>query len=400
MNLNVPKQIGDYNKNKMLSILRERGSTSRVELSRLLGISPTAITRNTTPLLKNGIIRECGAEFSSIGRKPVLMELCGDFCYVLGVDIVGGTVKAALANLMGEIVKYEEEPIRREKGAQTVLEQLLTLLRSIIREAAVPTEKIWAVTVGVPGIFDPDTGKSQFTFFLEDWEDIDIRAKVSEALGIETLIENDVNLDIIGESWKGVGKDYEDILYVKLGQGLASRIVLENKLLRGKNKMAGEIGYMSPGVLPNEPQGAKLPNEPQSGAVSAEMNYENMLCNDAISGMYQELTGKTDTNTISGIYTLAQSGDQAAGSVIHYLLDHLAVVLLNSVSVLDPQVIILGGDACRFGEHEISLLKRRMEKYLPLVHNIVPSTLNKQACLFGAIKAGLDRVEERITDVW
>ena len=392
MNLNVPKQIGDYNKNKMLSVLRERGPTSRVELSRLLGISPTAITRNTTQLLKNGIIRECGAESSSIGRKPVLMELCGDFCYVLGVDIVGGTLKVALADLMGNMVKYKEEPIRREKGAHTVLEHLLTLLKNIIEEAGVPTEKIWAVTVGVPGIFDADTGKSQFTFFLEDWEDIDIRAKVSNALGIEALIENDVNLDVIGESWKGVGKDYEDILYVKLGQGLASRIVLQNKLLRGEHKMAGEIGYMLPGLIP----GNGAMGQP-SGDV---LNYENMLCNDAICKRYQELTGSDEANTISSLYTLSGRGDGAAQSVIGYVLNHLAIVLLNSAAVLDPQVIILGGDACRFEEREITVLKQHMEKHLPLRQNIVSSTLNKQACLFGAIKLGLDRVEERITDIW
>ena len=108
VNHTMPKQIGDYNKNQMLSILRERGPTSRVELSRLLGISPTAITRNTSKLLNNGIIRECGAEESYMGRKPILMELCGDFCYVLGADIVGGTLKVALADLMGRIVKYYE----------------------------------------------------------------------------------------------------------------------------------------------------------------------------------------------------------------------------------------------------------------------------------------------------
>jgi hypothetical protein len=67
---------------------------------------------------------------------------------------------------------------------------------------------------------------------------------------------------------------------------------------------------------------------------------------------------------------------------------------------LDPQVIILGGDACYFGEKEISFLKQRIERHLPLVQNIIPSRLNNKACLYGAIKTGLDRVEERITDIW
>ena len=68
--------------------------------------------------------------------------------------------------------------------------------------------------------------------------------------------------------------------------------------------------------------------------------------------------------------------------------------------MIDPQVIILGGEACCFGEKEIILLKQKIEKNLPLSQNIISSGLNKKACLFGAIKMGLDRIEERISDIW
>ena len=391
MNLTMPKQIGDYNKNQMLSILRERGPTSRVELSRILEISPTSVTRNTATLLELGIVRECGSDKSNMGRKPVLVELCSDFCYVLGADIVGGTLKVALADLMGKIVKYYEEPINRAGGAHGVLEQMLKALVNIITETGINKEKIWVATIGTPGIFNPNTGKSQFSFFMDKWEDIDIRLSVFEALSIETLIENDVNLDVIGESWKGVGKDYENILYVKLGQGLAARIVLNEKLLRGEHNMAGEIGYM-------------LSGKPYDSSVMAGesrlLNYEHLLSNAAVCRRYRELTGESTVNTISDLLVLAEKGDEAALGLIRNLLDQFAVVLLNSATVVDPNVIILGGDACCFGEKEIGVLKQRIEHYFPLVQNIIPSKLNKQACLYGAIKMGLDRVEERITDIW
>ena len=382
MNHASPKQIGDYNKSQMLSILRERGPTSRVELSRLLGISQTAVTRNTSKLLKNGIIRECGAENSHMGRKPVLIELCGDFCYVLGADIVGGTVRVALADLLGNIVKSYEESIHREKGAQAVLEQLLAALRNAVAEAGVAREKIWVAIIGSPGIFDPEAGKSQFTFFLDGWDDFDIRSSAFDVLSIETIIENDVNLDIIGESWKNEG-NYESILYVKLGQGLAARVVLHGKLLRGKHKMAGEIGYMVPGFSSEK-----------------TLNYENRLCNDAVAQKYAGLGGSGKAKTISDICSLADGGDETARAVVSYLLDEFAVVLLNSAAVLDPQLIILGGEACCFGEKEIAELKQKIERHLPLSQDIVPSRLDKKACLYGAIKMGLDRVEERITEIW
>jgi len=383
MNHSLPKQIGDYNKNQMLSILRERGPTSRVELSRLLGLSPTAVTRNTSRLLQIGIIRECGAEQSDMGRKPILMELCADFCYVLGADIVGGVIKVALANLMGRIVRYYEEPVHLALGARAVLEQLLAALTNIIADADLPKEKIWAATIGTSGFFDPDAGKSRLAFFLDGWEDIDIRKEVFDSISVDALIENDVNLDVIGESWKGVGKDYENILYVKLGQGLAARIVLQNKLIRGEHNIAGEIGYMLPGLLNDK-----------------TVNYEHMLCNSSVARQYREMGGVNKANTISDINTLAEGGDMKALTVMRSLLDQFATVLLNSATVLDPEVIILGGDASSFREHEIALLKQRIEQHFPQVQNIIPSMLDRKACLYGAVKTGLDRVEERIAGIW
>ena len=384
MNHTMPKQIGDFNKNQMLSLLREKGATSRSELSRLLGISTVAISRNTLRLLKNNIIRVCEeAESSDMGRKPIPVELCGDFCYVLGADVVGGTLKAALANFLGEIVEYHEEPIKYSRGAPALVERLLSTLQVTIDRAGVPKEKIWAVAVGTPGIFYPEIGKSRFAFFMDGWEDIDIRASVSEALSIETLIDNDVNLDVIAESWKGVGKEYENILYVKLGQGLAARIVLENKLIRGEHNMAGEIGLMLPGL---------------SSVNTA--NYESMLCNAAVSRSYRDLGGKKSVLTISDLCRLANADDGIARTVVERMLDQFAVVLINSVAVLDPQVIILGGDASCFGERELSFLKQRIESHLPLAQDIITSKLDKKGCLYGAIKTGLDYIEERISDTW
>lgn len=379
----MPKQIGDYNKKQIISLLREGGPTSRVELSRLLGISSVAVSRNTWQLLNKGIIRECTAKDSEMGRKPIPVELCNDFCYVLGADIVGGALKTALADFMGEIINYYEEPVMVNKGAQAVLNQLISALNEMIARAGVPREKIWAVTVGTPGIFSAETGKSRFTSFIDNWDEIDIQSKIFEGVQIKTVVENDVNLDIIGENWKGVGKNYDTIFYVKLGQGLAARFLLQNKLVRGEHNMAGEIGFMLP----------ELTN--RNG-----LNYEQMLCNAAVSKRYREYGGKSRILTISDLCAVAANGDKTAKKVMRQLLHQFAIVLLNSVTVLDPQAIILGGDACSFTENEIALIKDSIIKHFPLVQNIEPSALNKKACIYGAIKTSLDQVEELITDMW
>jgi predicted NBD/HSP70 family sugar kinase len=320
-----------------------------------------------------------------MGRKPIPVELCGDFCYVIGADIVGGTIKAALADLMGKTIAYHEEPIILAEGANAVIGQLVSVLKRLINETKIPVDKIWVITIGTPGIFDPGAGRSRHTFFMDRWDEIDIQSWVRQSLSIETLIDNDVNLDVMGESWKGVGRDYDDILYVKLGQGLAARIVLNGSLLRGEHGMAGEIGYMMPGI------------QQDKGEVE---NYEHMLCNSAVSWQYRELTGNNTSHTISDLCSMANKGDKAARKIMDQLLDKFSIVLLNSAAILDPQVIILGGDACYFSDKEITLLKQKIVQHFPLEQNIITSRLHKQACLYGAVKVSLDHVEKRITDLW
>ena len=385
MKYTTPKQIGDYNKNMLLSVLRSGGPTSRVELSRQLELSPTAVTKNTARLLENGIIEECGSEESNMGRKPTLIKLCEDFCYVVGVDIVGGVLKVALANFSGTIVKYSEEPACEDCDAEAFLDQVIKLLQKHIDASGVPVEKIWAIIIGAPGIFDSESGKSRSTFFLDGWEDIDIRKRILDALSIETIIENDVNLDVIGENWHNVAKEYDSILYVKLGQGFAARIVLQGKLLRGFHNMAGEIGYMLP----------DLTNE------STQMkNYENMLCNEAIAHKYADLKGKNKVKGIADVCRLAKKGDDVADVVMQDLFSQFAIAMHNSVVVFDPQVIILGGDACCFSKKEIKLIKQKMKTYFPYNQNIVTSRLGNESCLYGAVKVGIDYVEDRITNIW
>lgn len=372
----VPKQIGDHNKNQIIGILREQGHASRIELSRMLGISATAVSRNIAKLLEVGIIRESGSDHAAMGRKPVLLELCADYGYVIGADVVGGSVGVALADLYGRILHYEEEP--SDPAGGTVFQHLVHALDRLMADLPVPQDKIYALCLGAPGIFNPEAGTSRFSLFRDGWEGIDLKKELEARYGIETIVDNDVNLDVIGESWKGAGRDFDSILYVKVGEGIASRIVLQGKPLRGWHDAAGEIGFMRPS--------------------NRGGSYEELMCSQALAAMYQDKSGGGGAKpaTLSDLLTLRGNGDEAARQVVAAALEYLWVVLLNCVSVLDPQVILLGGDGGSLDEADTDYLSGRIAQHLPPARTILTSRLDKKACIFGAISTALDRVEELV----
>lgn len=379
MNYSLPKHIGDYNKNQIISILRENEQATRVELAHLLGISAPAVSRNISKLLKAGIIRECGVDTSAVGRKPVLLELVEDYCYVVAADVVGGSIKVALANLMGEITYYSELPFYPSGG--TMFEQLTKHLDSVLHSAGIVREKIRALVVGTPGIFDAQKRKSRLTMLSDGWDEIDLEQRLSEQYNVPTIVENDVTLDVLGEGWKGSGQSYDNIFYVKLGQGFAARAVLNGELLSGHYNAAGEIGYMMPG--------------PGKGP-----NYEELLHNAGLVQQYKKLAPDSSGSpeTLSDLLTLRKKGDIIATSVVQQMLEHLWVVLLNCTTVLNPQVIVIGGDGGYLSQEDLGYLTQRIEQHFPMETNILTSGLDKKACIFGGIDVGLRYVDNQILE--
>lgn len=385
MEMAHPKMVGDYNKAKLLSLLRDSGPMSRVELSRKLALSAPAVTNNIAALLQVGMIYEVGTYETEMGRKPVLLEFNEHFRYVVGIDIGALSVRSALADLRGNIITQVEKTSIGMK-AHEVADQILDSIVELMQSAELDESNIIAVAVGSPGINNSKTGTNILAPFIEDWDEIDLKAEIEAKFHTRTIISNDVDMDLIGEQWKGAGRDYREVVYVKLGDGLAARMTSNGNLFEGVNQAAGEIGYMV----------TQLPLERIH--FNRYGQAESELCNHAVVQRYLELGGQATVGNIVDLLML--NNDEVAKTVIADLLERLTAVLINTIAVLDPKIVILGGAASQLRKQHLQVIVDKLACYLPFVPDIITSETGRMSGVFGTVRAALSIADEELNKLW
>ena len=116
------------------------------------------------------------------------------------------------------------------------------------READLARDRLLAVAVGVPGIVDPNSGMLVgLTPNLKGWAEAPVGAILTREIGVAAVVENDVNLAILGEHWKGAARGHDTCVFLTFGTGIGAGIMMNGQLYHGHHFLAGEIGLMCMG---------------------------------------------------------------------------------------------------------------------------------------------------------
>lgn len=170
--------------------------------------------------------------------------------YVVSVDMGGTKMLASVLNSKKGIIAKEKKPTNVEAGTAVYIKELVELIKSVIVQAAIKPNQVIAVALGVPGSVNPVTGNIGLAPNL-GLKDFNIRKALQRKIKYPVLIENDVNLAALGIKYFGVGKDGKNILVVSVGTGIGGGVIINNRIYRGSNFVAGEIGHIP--VLKNGP---------------------------------------------------------------------------------------------------------------------------------------------------
>lgn len=396
MPTHVPRMLGNANKYAILRTIRRCGPTSRADLARELGMSPPSISSNIAALLEAGLISEIGSGSADFGRKPILLEFNRTFRYACGIDIGETSARLAVADGVGEIVGSKEVGIRPERGAQAILALAAREVRELADGAGVDWGRMGAAAVSVPGIVDERTGELTLSTIIGKWEGLRIREFLEAELGIPAAVGNDVDMAILGEHGSGRGRGHDNLVYIKIGDGLAARIIIDGRLFHGVHDSAGEIGYML------------LDQADERPAFRSRGALEQRICNDTIDREYRSARAraglsrvpKAEMVTLARLLAMAEGGDAIASGILRSVVGNLSRTLVNVASVLDVDLVILGGDAEAFGEAQLSAVRKFMERHVPYVPAVVTSSLGGMAGIAGCVRRGVELLEDAMSSMW
>jgi glucokinase len=255
------------------------------------------------------------------------------------------------------------------------------------------------VGIGCTGPIDRVAGTVHNPYTLPTWDGYLLTERLSDALGVPVVMENDAHVGALGEHWCGAGRGTLNMVYVTVGTGVGGGLILNGALHTGATGTAGEIGHHS--VNMNGPEcycgGRGCVEQYAAAPALTRSARERMAASDALRAL---VDGDPDRINPEVIADAARLGDPVSLDVIDQGAAALAVGLANLAYILVPEVIVMGGGVMRsFDLFEPAIHDTLSRLKFPLGGlRVLGAALGTDAGVIGAARAVLDRCFVRKPD--
>ncbi|MBB6637240.1 ROK family transcriptional regulator [Cohnella thailandensis] len=330
------------------AILREE-PLSRAKISEVTGLNKATVSSLVQDLIDNQLVREIGTGVSSGGRKPVMLEFISTAGYSVGIDLGVNYLRGVLTDLRGAVVAERREPLSAS-DPDDVFNVLRPFIRSLISEAPDSPFGVVGIGVGVPGLVD-SSGSVLYAPNM-NWREVPLKDALSRTFGIPVLIDNEANVGALGERTFGSGRGVSNMVYVSVGIGIGTGLILQRTLYKGSSGFSGELGHLSV-----EAHGKPC----RCGNRGC---WELYASEQALLEQARELGFPGD---LDELLAAAEAGDEKVRMLLAGIGEYLGVGIANIVNIFNPDAVIIGN---------------RMSRAQPWIEDAVGKTLEERALNF------------------
>lgn len=293
--------------------------------------------------------------------------------HVVAIDIGGTKLASAVVDSTGKLFHRMKTSMRRDvRGG---LEQIVEVARAAMVQARSSGKEIRGVGIIVPGIYFANSG-NVWAPNLWGHQQVPFRSELIRELNLPLTIESDRSGYVLGEQWMGAAKGLSDVVFLSIGTGIGAGIIAGGQLLLGSGGIAGAVGWFA--LRPD----------------LTEMDRKVGCWEAEAAG--PALARRLQTATAEDVIRAARASDAAAQNAIEETAKYLGMGLANIVSLLNPQMVVLGGGLMQSADLFLETAKPvMMERAQPLAAKqvqIAVTQLGEDAGLLGAARLALDRL--------
>lgn len=300
----------------------------------------------------------------------------------LGLDLGGTNIKVAVledadTDPIPRVVLTAQHATNADGGPDGVTERLIEAGRETLENVG-PVD---AAGLGVPGLFDADTGHIElFPNLPGPWPGHSLRDPIEKALGVPTAMINDARAFVLAEGTIGAGRHCRTLVGITLGTGIGGGIMIDGRIHLGDSGKAGEIAHQ---II--------VPDGPLCGC-------GNRGCVEALAkaDVLAKAAGAPDVETV---FERAAAGDERSLSAIKIVAGYIGIGLANAVTLLGPSCIVIGGGIAAAGDLILDPIREATRAHVTLVpadaFQIVGAELGSFAGAIGAALASRDQVPVR-----
>lgn len=309
--------------------------------------------------------------------------------YGFGIDLGGTTVKIAYFEETGKMLENWEIPTVTGNGGAQILPDIAASIRAFLDAREIADTDILGLGIGVPG---PVNAKGVVNKCVNlGWGVFNIAQELSALTGFPVKAGNDANVAALGEFWKGGGQGCENMVFVTLGTGVGGGIVVEGKLLHGAHGSGAEIGHL---VLNRDE--TESCNCGKKGCVEQYCSATGIvrLAKKHLAATSADSTLRgLEPLTCKDIFDAGRARDTEALAILDQVYAYMGEFLGNICSIVDPEVVVIGGGVSKAGQMLIDGIVPYFHKFVFHAASgaqFALASLGNDAGAYGAFKLALD----------
>lgn len=304
--------------------------------------------------------------------------------YVIGIDLGGTKISAAIADLNGNVIFQTTLPTNAQEGEEAVLGRMISVIETLLEKSNKTIEEVVSIGIGSPGPLDAKKGIIITTPNLP-FRNCDIVSPIKNKFNVPVHLDNDANVAAIGEFMLGAAKGTENMVYITVSTGVGGGAVINGKIYRGNTSNALEIGHTT--ILPDGPRC----NCGNHGCVEALASGTAIAkrAKEAIERGLDTTLANYENVTSYEVFREAEKGDIVATDILDRSLNYLGICVANTITSFDPEMVVIGGGVSKGGdivfERVQQVVNERCFKAMAEACKIVPAGLGTDAGVIGAV---------------
>ncbi|MDR1770319.1 MAG: ROK family transcriptional regulator [Hungatella sp.] len=362
--------VRTINQRAILDAIFQKGDTSKAQLARMLNMSKPSMADNVAALLQIGIIKEIGegACSSGGGRKPTLLRFCDNFKYIIVMDFQYQHSYFCLSDLRGAIINQFTIQQTPTADLSSWITMCINAVSMLLASQCITHQDLAAIAVSAPGILNDNDKNYIVSSKYGDFNVGLIEKRLTEAFPVPVLIKNSANASVLGEWCCGGGQDCSHLAFISCGQGVGAGILLNGRLHEGNHLAAGEIGFC---ITPES-------------LTSNNTSLENRICIDSILRQLNS-DSQSESVTFPDMIKRYQVQDPQVTALVDRISTELGCAVCNLLSVIDCEMVIIGGDYLAFEEQLIPRIQKIVDDHAAIPVPVIPSRLGEKASVLGLI---------------
>jgi N-acetylglucosamine repressor len=385
----------EINRALLLDLIRRGGRISRTDLARRSLLTKPTVSAIVDELLRDNVVREVGFdESTAVGGRPArLLEFNDDWTAYLAVHFGVRTTQVGVTDARGALKAVVKRPTVR--GAPSRAIKLLgPMVDEVLAEARVPRSRLQVVGAAVPGPVSQRDGVCRVAPNL-GWIDVPVREALSQSLGLPAVVYNIAQAAAVAEGRVGVARGVESFVWLYVGTGVGSGIVVDGQLFFGARGFSGEIGHCA------------VSDEGELCGCGQRGCLETVASGAAIARAAQAAVDRKQATRLKGtqgaidapaVVAAARAGDPVASEILARAAGHLAKGVAYLVNLLDPEMVVVGGGVIDAGDSLLEPLRAAFAKQTFLSREIpvIASSLGKHAELMGAALLAVEHTQQDV----